>query len=463
MAIDASNNLLFCDTNNNRLRKYISSSQTVVTIAGTGQAGSAGDGGAATAAELNAPRALALDTAGNIFVGDSLNYAVRRIDATTSFITTYAGTGLRGTIVSGVAPTATPLSLVTALAAVNSTVYLMDLSTNGLWELGSTMHALNTVSTPSYLADGGPLTAAQFNQPMGLITDSTGQFIIADSANYRLRRSYTYGIPQLPIYLTLRFAFTNYYASSGSTSISINGNSIATFTSASSNSTFTLANTPIYSYPLQGINPVLGDQTPYIQISQTDGTGYIKLQGDLWVDQLSSPTHINSVDSTAGLIMNSGRLIFPCPERAITIDNKYNDASTRNFIYTGSLMNASDPALKEKIEPADLARCCQALQTLPLRSYSYIPAYQSTFHHEGVRLGFLTSEVTPVFPNSVTSTSFEYAWAPSSIQTLDMSQIKYTHLGTTQELMRQISTMEAEIDDMQQLLRRMPTQRNVIH
>jgi hypothetical protein len=468
MVADASNNILFCDTDNHRIRKYFSTSRTVQTIAGTGVAGYAGDTDYASTAQLNFPKALALDMSGNIFVGDSSNYRIRRIVAATGIITTYAGTGVSGTIVAGGPATTTPISFITALTTDHTnTLYMTDYDTNGIWQISTgdaTFQSLSAISTPSYLGDAGPLSNAKFNAPMGVITDVPGNFIIADSGNYRLRRSYTFGLPQTPTYLTLLYNFTNYYATTGTASISINGNTLATFTSSSVNSSFSLTDKNIFEYPLQGSNPVLGDQTPYILVSEVAAGGYMKFAGSIFMTQVPGQQQQINIDPTAGLIMNAGTLRFPNSNTGITLDNQYNDISTRNLNYTGSLLNASDPALKEQIQPANLQICYENLDSIPLRTYSYSAAYQSTFHvRDKKRLGFLTSEVSSIFPHSITPIPFEHAWAPSTVNTLDLGQIKYSHIGATQSLIHQISTMEAEVGELQNILRSLATQRNVIH
>jgi hypothetical protein len=172
----------------------------------------------------------------------------------------------------------------------------------------------------------------------------------------------------------------------------------------------------------------------------------------------------NTVNEDAGIIMNSGTVRFPYQNNGITIQNKYNDISTRNFTYTGSLNTASDPALKEGIRAADLSICYQTLATLPLKRYNYIPQFGSTFRVlDRTRLGFLTSDVSPHFPNSVTIAPIEELH--STIHTLDTAQIKYTHLGATQHLIQAVSTLEAEVAELQEfrdLLRHTATQRNAI-
>ena len=446
---DSSNNLIFCDTNNHRIRKYVSSTQLVTTIAGTGVAGYNGDGIYATAATLNYPKALTLDKAGNLYIGDSSNYRIRRVDPT-GFITTLAGTGTQG-LISTSAAVNTPIGFATALTTDSTnTLYFTDIPSNGLWKISTTFYAMNTPSTASYLGDAGPLAAAQFNAPTGLLYDTSQNFVVCDTN--RLRRTFLYGLPQTPVYLSMSMMFANYYATSGAVTVSINGNTIARFDSTTSTATsLSITDRNIYSYPLQNSNPVLLDQTPYIQISQTGNLGYIKFEGSLWLDQLIGQGFLqNTVNEDAGIIMNSGTVRFPYQNNGITIQNKYNDISTRNFTYTGSLNSASDPALKEGIRAADLSICYQTMTSLPLKRYNYIPQFASTFRVlDRTRLGFLTTDVSPHFPNSVTVAPIEELH--STIHTLDTAQIKYMHLGATQHLIQAVSTLESEVTELQGL------------
>lgn len=93
VAIDASGNVYIADSGNNRVRKVTASTGIITTIAGNGTAGYTGDGGVATAAELSAPLAISLDAAGNLYIGDSGNQVVRKVDAATNTIYTIAGGG----------------------------------------------------------------------------------------------------------------------------------------------------------------------------------------------------------------------------------------------------------------------------------------------------------------------------------------------------------------------------------
>ena len=455
MVLDTYNNIAFCDTRNNILRTYNTTSQDVVTIAGTGAGAYGGDGGPATAAFLSTPRTLAFDSIGNLYIGDSSNYRVRAVNAETGTITTYAGTGTEGIISAGTPATASPIGYVSAVTTLSNVLYLADSNTSGIWNVSlddGTFQPVSAISTPAYLGDGGPISNAFFNTPTGLSVDPSGNLIVSDNGNYRLRRTYTYGAPQLPMYLNMNIRFTNYYATNGTATISVNGNTVATFNSGSPSSTFIITDTDIFNYPLQSSNPVLGDHTPWIEITETGNTGYIKLDGGFWINSYpDEDVTENYMNMDGGIIMNSGLLRFPNTLNGISIQNEYNDASTRNLIYTGALNNPSDPALKEGVHAADTAICYTTIHSIPLRRYRYNAEYESTFRvQDRNRLGFLTTEVVPHFPKSIHPLE--------STNTLETGQIKYAHFGTTQKLMAEVSSLEAEFE----LIARQATQRNVI-
>src|SRR5439155_302851 len=94
VAVDSSGNLYIADTYNHRIRKVDAASGIITTVAGNGVLGFAGDGGAATSASLNGPASVALDASGNLYITDYLNQRIRKVDAATGIITTVAGNGI---------------------------------------------------------------------------------------------------------------------------------------------------------------------------------------------------------------------------------------------------------------------------------------------------------------------------------------------------------------------------------
>jgi sugar lactone lactonase YvrE len=138
VAADAAGNVLIAATDNNRVRK-VSPAGMISTVAGTGKAGFSGDGGPATAAGMN-PWTLALDGAGNLFIGDSGNYRVRKVSPD-GLITTVVGTGKQG-----------------------------------------------------FSGDGGPATEARFSGYGVGVGDAAGNLFIADTNNHRIRKVSPEGI-----------------------------------------------------------------------------------------------------------------------------------------------------------------------------------------------------------------------------------------------------------------------------
>jgi trimeric autotransporter adhesin len=104
VALDTAGNLYIADTSNNRIRK-VDTNGVIATIAGNGDFSFSGDGGAATNAGMNGPRSVTLDAFGNFLIADSINNRIRRVEANGS-IATIAGTGIIGFSGDGGAATA---------------------------------------------------------------------------------------------------------------------------------------------------------------------------------------------------------------------------------------------------------------------------------------------------------------------------------------------------------------------
>jgi sugar lactone lactonase YvrE len=135
MAIGPDRALYFCDLDNQRIRRLDLATHRTSTVAGNGEKAYGGDGGLATAAALNMPHEIQFDPAGNLYIAERDNHVVRKVDATTGIISTFAGTG-----------------------------------------------------APGFSGDGGPATRAQLRQPHSIAIDPRGKLLICDIGNHRIRQ-----------------------------------------------------------------------------------------------------------------------------------------------------------------------------------------------------------------------------------------------------------------------------------
>ncbi len=197
---DASGNLYVMDYVNNRIRK-IAPTGIITTIAGTGVAGSTGDGGPATAANIKTPVDLLFDAAGNIIFTDFGNHKIRKI-STSGIISTIAGTGATGYSGDGGAATAATFyypSTITLDAAGN--LYIADEWNNRIRKINSS-GIISTIAgngptgfmSGGYGGDGGAATAAQISFPTDIKLDMAGNIIFCDNANKRIRKITPSGI-----------------------------------------------------------------------------------------------------------------------------------------------------------------------------------------------------------------------------------------------------------------------------
>lgn len=135
LAVDRSNNLFIAEAGNGRVRRIDAATGIITTFAGSGRGSSTGDGGPALAATFNNLANIALDAGGNLFIAEKDGQRIRRVDAVSGIVTTVAGNGLEG-----------------------------------------------------FSGDGGPATNARLNDPRGVALDAAGNIYIADTENHRIRR-----------------------------------------------------------------------------------------------------------------------------------------------------------------------------------------------------------------------------------------------------------------------------------
>ena len=187
VALDGSGNLYIADENNNRIRK-VDAAGRISTVAGDGTEGFGGDGGAATAAQLDFPRGVALDGAGNLYIADGNNQRIRKVDAA-GVITTVAGGG--SGLGDGGAATAARLYYPSGVALDGAgNLYIAD-ATNQRIRKVDAAGVITTVAgdgTRGFGGDGGAAVAAQLGNPYGVAVDGSGNLYIADWANHRIRK-----------------------------------------------------------------------------------------------------------------------------------------------------------------------------------------------------------------------------------------------------------------------------------
>jgi len=193
VTVDSAGNLYIADYGNNRIRKV--SGGVITTVVGSGAQGSGGDGGAATNAQLYAPSGVALDGAGNLYIADYGNNRIREVSK--GLIATVAGNGTAG--YSGDNGPATSAELraprgVAVDAAGN--LFISDCYNNRIREVSSgVIFTVAGTGNPGYSGDNGAATSAQLYDPTGVALGVGGALYIADIANARIRVLVPSGAP----------------------------------------------------------------------------------------------------------------------------------------------------------------------------------------------------------------------------------------------------------------------------
>jgi len=190
ITVDPAGNLYIADFNNNRIRK-VDTIGIITTVVGTGVRGAAGDDGPATAAQLNGPNFITIDSSGDLFIGETLGQRVRKVTMLTGIISTFAGGGILDLGDGGPATAAQfdPFSGVAFDSSRN--FYIADLVNNRIRKVNLVAGIITTIAgtgVTGSVGDGGPATAAQLNGPIAVASDSSGDLYVADSTGRRVRK-----------------------------------------------------------------------------------------------------------------------------------------------------------------------------------------------------------------------------------------------------------------------------------
>ena len=195
VSIDTSGNIYIADTTNCRIRK-VDTSGIISSFAGNGTLGNSGDSGAAVSAQLNFPMGTTLDTAGNVYISDYINNRIRKVSAS-GIISTIAGNGFQGFAGDGGSATTAQLfyPIGTAFDA-SGNMYIADYSNNRIRKVDTSGIITTFAGTGvyGYSGDGGPAIAAKLYQPSSVALDASGNVYIADQRNDRIRKVDTNGI-----------------------------------------------------------------------------------------------------------------------------------------------------------------------------------------------------------------------------------------------------------------------------
>lgn len=191
VAVDREGNLYIADTMNHRVRRVDATTGVITTLAGTGHARFSGDGGPADQAALNEPAALALDGHQRLFIADQTNNRVRVVDLNTGLISTYAGTGSATYDVDGVPAGAASLAGPSGVVVQDGMLYIADTFNGRIRAVDLSTAVISTVA-----GDGGEYRyqssneppSASLSRPSGVAIDSRGNLFITDSDSHLVRR-----------------------------------------------------------------------------------------------------------------------------------------------------------------------------------------------------------------------------------------------------------------------------------
>src|ERR1017187_4920775 len=195
VAVDGAGNLFIADTRNERIRK-VNTAGIITTVAGNGTYGYSGDGGPATSAALYGPYGVAVDGAGNLYIADQGNNRIRMVGLA-GIITTVAGNGTHGYSGDGGPATSAELYAPEGVAVDNAgDLLIADTGNNRIRQVksGGTVSTVAGNGIDSYSGDGGLATSASLVEPSGVAMDSAGNLYIADSYSERVRKVTPHGV-----------------------------------------------------------------------------------------------------------------------------------------------------------------------------------------------------------------------------------------------------------------------------
>jgi DNA-binding beta-propeller fold protein YncE len=188
---DQDGNMYFVEMQNHIVRRVDAKTETISTVAGSGQRGFRGDGGPAVECQFNQPHSIALDGKGAIYVADIGNHRIRRVDLATGIVETIAGNAERRLPQDGQLARGNPILGPRALCIDGDTLWIALREGNSVWRLtlsDGVLHHVAGTGEAGFSGDDGPAREATFNGPKGIAVGPHNGLFVADTENHVIRR-----------------------------------------------------------------------------------------------------------------------------------------------------------------------------------------------------------------------------------------------------------------------------------
>ena len=417
LAVDSNNNVYIADTNNHCIREITGT--TINTVAGNGSPGYSGDSGLATAAGLDSPYGVAVDSAFNIYIGDTHNQRVRMVTFATGKISTIAGTGVKGFNGDGLATTA-ELALPSGVAAGGiGIVYVADSDNDRIRLIsGGQITTIAGSGNEGYTGDSGASTSAELDTPRAIAFQ--GSTVAFSDTHNQAVREVTSGIVNTTAGASSNSAESLVLSGAVST-VYGTGSLTATFANGSKTATGQVS---LYdglgsSPALVGTSALSANTAAFNTILLTAGTHNLVAvyPGDANNPAIASGVYVllvTQAPSSIALTTSNATFILGAPPTLNATVTSTNGAPTGtvNFYDGATLLNSTPIALSGGV--AQLA-----LTSLPVGSQSITAVYSGDTN-------FLTSSTSTAVTENVITPDFSIASSTPAQTVLPLGSANYT-------------------------------------